>query len=145
MAQVNFYGIQQQIQTQLQSSLASVPNSGVRIEIEPIVTLAEQTLFIGIFLDNSPITLVNIGGLTPHTFRPIFLIECVAWHEDMPTAVQNRDNLMKEVIEVLLLDRTLNGEVLVSEVTNADFQTGRDDNAGLFADAILTFETELRG
>lgn len=145
MAQVDFYGIQQQIKTQLDSSLASVITSGVRVEIEPLDTLAEQTLFVGIFLDTSPIELINIGGSTPHIFKPTFLIECVAWHEDMPATIQNRDNLMKEVIEVLLLDRTLNGLVEVSQVINVDFETGQDDNAGLFADAILTFETEVRG
>lgn len=142
MAQVDFYGIQQQIQTQLQNSLTTAE---VRVEIEPIWTAPEQTLFVGIFLDNCPIELINIGGPTPHIFKPTFLIECVAWHEDMPTVVQNRDNLMKEVTEVLLLDRTLDGKVEVSLTTNWDLQTGRDANAGLFADAILTFETELRG
>ena len=145
MAQVDFFGIQQQIKTQLDNSLASVVTSGVRVEIEPLGTLAEQTLFVGIFLDTSPIELINIGGATPHIFKPTFLIECVAWHEDMLAAVQNRDNLMKEVIEVLLKDRTLNAKVEVSRVLNIDFETGQDDNAGLFADAMLTFETKLRG
>ncbi len=145
MAQVDFFAIQQQIKTQLDSSLASKASSGVLVEIEPVYSLSEQTLSVGVFKDNCPIELINIGGATPHIFKPVFLIVTTAWHEDMPTAVQNRDNLMKEVTEVLLLDRTLNAQVEVLLLTNIDWMTGEDANAGLFADAVLTVETEVRG
>lgn len=142
MSQVDYYGIQEAIQAQLQNSLTT---QGVTIEIEPTEIPDMKFPFIGIYLEESPRDLKFIGGNKPHLVKPMFRIACLEFHaEIMRDAIKKRDVFLKEVEEVLLLDRKFNNKIATSLVTKVEFDTGKN-NPGYFAEGDIILETEVRG
>jgi hypothetical protein len=151
MAKIDYYGIQTQIKTQLTNSLGTLvlSNTNVGIEIEPIDDPDSQDPWIGIYLDEAPIktTFLGIGGPQQHIINPTFILEVFTFDiNEFRNAAERRDDLVGDVKETLMLDRTLGGKVVVSHLTGIKFDRARmDDESGFFAGAEITYVTEVRG
>lgn len=142
MSQVDYYGLLEAIKTQLTTSLTT---QGVAVEIEPTENYDLRTPAIGIFLDEVPRDLTFIGGGKPHLLRPLFRIACLEFHaETMRDAIKKRNDFIKEVEEVLLLDRKFNNNAATSLVKKIEFDTAKSD-PGYFAEGDIILELEVRG
>lgn len=142
MAQIDYYGIQEAIKTQLTTSLT---NRKATIEIEPTEVPDSAYPFIGIYLDESPRDLKFIGGTRPHIAKPVFRIACLEFHaEVMRDAIKKRDDFLKEVEEVLLLDRKFSGAAATSIITKVEFDTGKN-NPGYLAEGDIILKMDVRG
>jgi hypothetical protein len=144
MAQVDYFGIQQAIQTQLSNSLTT---QNVSINIEPIDDCDSVEPWIGIYLEEAVREVLTIGGSTPHEITATFVIECFQFDiNEFRNACERRDDFIKEVEEVLLLDRTFSGAVTVSEITKVSFDIGKlPDDVGFYVGGEIFLETRVRG
>lgn len=143
MAQIDYFGIQEGIQTQLQNSLTT---GGVLVEIEPPCLLDVNVPHVGIFLNksNREAKFLSAAG-TQSLVNPEFEITCVQYNmEEMKEACRLRDLLVKEVEEVLLLDRTLQSTVTTSQLEN-EIEFDTTQNEGFYAGASIKFTAQLRG
>ena len=145
MSQIDYYAIEEAIKTQLNNSLTNF--TGINIEIEYEITLDIGVPWIGIFLSEAPRNVAVIRATTgPYNdVKPTFGITCRGYNlESMSEACRQRDNLLKEVEDVLQLDTSIQETVLMSNITNTDFETGRDTR-GFYSEGTITLVTELRG
>jgi len=150
MAHVDYYGIQEAIQTQLNNSLGTkvLSNQNVSINIEPIDDPDGVSPWIGIYLDNAGLEPKFIaGGNQPYEVNPTFIIECFEFDiNEFKNACQRRDNLAKDIIETLTLDLTISNNVKWHQATNINFDIGqREEDVGFFVGAEITLTAELRG
>jgi hypothetical protein len=144
MSQIDYYAIEEAIETQLNNSLTTV---GVKIDIEYATTMDISVPWIGIFLVEAPRNVAVIRATTgPYNdVKPTFGITCRGYNlESMAEACRQRDNLLKEVEEVLQLDTSIQSTVSMSNITNTDFEAGTESE-GFYSEGTITLVTELRG
>lgn len=141
---VDYYGIQQAIQTQLSNSLTT---QNVSINIEPIDIPDSMNPWIGIYLEESSWEVTRCGGSTPHEVFVTYVIECFQFDiNEFSNACESRDDFMNEVQQVLLLDRTFSGAVTVSQITKTRFDIGRSsDDLGFFVGGEIFLEARVKG
>lgn len=144
MSQVDYFAIEEAIKTQLQNSLST---TGVTIDIEIETTLDTGVPWIGIFLSEAPreikVMRATIGAF--NNINPTFGITCRGYNlESMSKACEQRDDLLNDVENILQIDPTIQTTVLMSNITNTDFETGRASR-GFFSEGTITLITRLRG
>jgi len=144
MSQVDYFGISQAIETQLTNSLTT---ANVSINIEPIDDPDGVVPWIGIYLEEASWEDIRTGGTTPHEVTNTFVIECIQFDiNEFKNACEKRDDFIKEVTEVLLLDRTFSGAVTVSHINKITFENGSSpDDVGFFAIGEIFLEARLKG
>jgi hypothetical protein len=144
MAQVDYYGVEQAIQTQLTNSLTT---TNVSNNIEPIDDPDGHVPWIGIYLEEANWEDIRIGGNTPHEVNLSLVVECIQFDiNEFRNACEKRDDFIKEVTEVLLLDRTFNGTVTVSQINKITFDHGLlPDDVGFFAGGEIFLTARLKG
>lgn len=126
MARVDYYAIEQAIQTLLQGA-ASLSGVVVTVE-EELLFGAEATPWVGIYLErrDAPSDQQSLSAGQRTRFRLRFSIWCWEYSlESVAKAIQLRDDLLGKVEVVLMGDRTLGNTVSTSWLEGGEMPSAR--------------------
>lgn len=124
MARLDYYTIELNIQTVLQAAAAL---SGVTVEVEHDVNFNEgDHVLIKLARREAPASMQGLSAGTRTRMLVHFELYCMSCHLNVPQARQNRDNLIGNVENVLMADRTFsNSQIATSWFEGGEFEEGQ--------------------
>ena len=126
MARIDYFAIEQQIQTVLQ---AAADLAGVMVTVEEELLFgAETTPWVGIYLDRRDALAASqsLSGGQQTRYRLRFSIWCWEYHlESLAKALELRDDLIGKVEIALMGNRTLSGTVITSWLEGGEMPSVR--------------------
>lgn len=141
MARIDYFAIEQEIQTILQAD-ATLAGTNVFVE-EDLLTSPELCPWVGVYIADRDSAGAPIAAGQQQRFRVRYEVWCFEHRMEIPAAAQARDDLMGKVEVALLKKPTLNGVVTSMAITGGAFDSGRVD-AGFLMGGSIVIEIEKK-
>lgn len=136
---IDFNAIREAVRQLLNDNLPSQ----VRVAVEATDIGASSMPEVGIYIPSIKWEEVEIGGPDPYDTTIAINLFLSATHPDgAQQAVERRDVLINQVVDVIKSDRKLGGTVLNTSLSAGDLDTAKND-AGYIAAANITINARI--